>query len=218
MADIRTQAQLQQFMEDEFAWRKKELLGLKSLIIEKIAKRGNQLYVRAAVTLLYAHWEGFFKKIATAYLEYVSRQRLPHKALKENFTALAISKIAIGFQAKNRMTTCVQVVDFLKNQSETTCEISWKTAINTRSNLNSEVLREIILTLGLDYTRFETKENLIDEVLLKHRNNIAHGQQLGMELDEYFKLQDEIYGLMQDFYNQVENAVVSSSFRNAAAS
>ncbi|MDB5342495.1 MAG: hypothetical protein JWP89_872 [Schlesneria sp.] len=91
-------------------------------------------------------------------------------------------------------------------------------AINTKSNLNSVVFREIAAVLGIDYSQFATREKLIDEKLLAHRNKIAHGQYLAVEFDEYVALHGEILEMMQEFHDQIENLAMRKAFRSAAAS
>jgi hypothetical protein len=91
--------------------------------------------------------------------------------------------------------------------------LPWKTAINTKSNLNSEVLRQITATLGLDYADYVTKEKLIDEKLLRTRNEVAHGQYLLIGYQQYVSLHDEVLGLIQLFFNQVDNAASMAAYR-----
>ena len=45
---------------------------------------------RLAVCLIYAHWEGFVKIAAQAYLDYVHRQGLDHQDLADSILALAL--------------------------------------------------------------------------------------------------------------------------------
>lgn len=74
---IRTESQLSDAIDNDLIWRKKELTQLKFLL-ESVAGRGDResTVLRGAVTLVYAHWEGFVKLAGLSYLEYVSGQRL----------------------------------------------------------------------------------------------------------------------------------------------
>ena len=75
MTNVRTTTLLQQAMSEEFTWRKKELHNIKSLVRDNEKTHLKDMCVRAAVTMLYAHWEGFVKKIG-AYSDLTrSRQR-----------------------------------------------------------------------------------------------------------------------------------------------
>src|SRR5207244_1981388 len=96
MAQIRSLSDLQQAMSEEFAWRKKELHQLKSMVVANENAPHQDLFIRAAVTLLYAHWEGFIKNIGTAYLEFVASRRLPNAELSSPFLALVIGRLVRG--------------------------------------------------------------------------------------------------------------------------
>jgi hypothetical protein len=90
---IRTFEQLNTALSEELAWRKRELTGLKFLV-EKPPRGGSQtILLRAAIALLYAHWEGFIKAASNAYLEFVSFQRLKNSQLAKNFLALSVRSV-----------------------------------------------------------------------------------------------------------------------------
>jgi hypothetical protein len=213
MSDIRTLVDLQDAMSREFAWRKKELHSLLTLVIANEKTHSRDLYLRAAVTLLYAHWEGFVKHIGRCYLEFVARRRLKYGELPPNFLALAIGGLIRTATTSSKIRPCLELVDFFQSAMGSRSRFLWEAEISTKSNLKSEVLEEITLTLGLDYSRFSTKEKLIDEKLLGNRNRIAHGQYLLVGFDEYVDLHGEVLGIMQDFYNQVDNAASTGQYR-----
>jgi hypothetical protein len=89
-----------------------------------------------------------------------------------------------------------------------------KDNVDTESNLSSRVLRDLITSLGLDYAPFETKAVLIDERLLGNRNRIAHGEFLALEAEDTVNLANQIIALMENFRDQVENAVMLSRYRS----
>lgn len=216
MKKVRTQSQLTDAMSEDFAWRKRELLNLKSLVEKNRGSHIRDMCVRAALTLLYAHWEGFIKRIGSLYLEYVARQQLKHSELASPFLASAVSGLVRGVLNESGIRSCMEVVKFFRSDAEEKSSINFKSGINTKANLKSDVFHEIVVTLGLDYTRFQTKEQLIDERLLKNRNHIAHGKTSLVDVDDYLSLHDEVQSMMQDFYNQVENAASVNAFRNVA--
>jgi hypothetical protein len=210
---IRTLDQLQDAMSKEFAWRKKELHGLKVLVLANQATHFRDLCIRAAVTILYAHWEGIVKQLGGFYLEFVARKKLAHDKLPANFLAMAVSRLIRSASITSKIQPCLDVVIFFQTQMAARSQINWRSGIDTKSNLNSTTLREIVLLLGLDYTRFVTKEKLLDEKLLGNRNRIAHGQHSLVNLDEYLELHDEVQGIMQDLYNQIENLAFTGAYR-----
>lgn len=75
MTKVRTLSDLSDAMDAEFAWRKKELHTVKSAVIANEKTANRDTYIRSAVAMLYAHWEGFIKNAGTFYLEFVSQQK-----------------------------------------------------------------------------------------------------------------------------------------------
>lgn len=89
MIKIRTLSQLQDFLDNEFSWRLKEIANL------KIAARRSDILskwtvVRASLPLLYAHWEAFIKNAATGYLDFVNGQNLKYCELQSCFVVFGI--------------------------------------------------------------------------------------------------------------------------------
>ena len=210
---IRTVGQLNETLSDELAWRKKELSTLKLLAEEKNNAAGKRdTLIRSGVALLYAHWEGFIKAASVAYLEFVAAQRLRYNELAPNFVALGmraeLNEAGTAFKSEihNR------VADFFINRLSEESKIPYNDVIRT-SNLNAMELKNIVEMLGLDYTPFEPKENLIDGQLLHSQNNIAHGAYLRIDLEEYVEVQTQVILMMDWFQNQIENAAIMESYR-----
>jgi hypothetical protein len=212
MTKIRTVSQLSDQLSEEIAWRKKELIYIKTLIEKNRYQTVQSTLLRSGTAILYAHWEGFVKNAATSYVEFVARQNLKYSELAPNFLALAVKRQLNEAQSSHRAVIFTKVVDFLITGLESKCLIQWDDAIKTQSNLNSEVLRDIVCILGLDYSLYETKEKIIDETLLRSRNEIAHGQYLLIEFDQYMELHHEIISLMDLFRDQIENAAISKTY------
>src|SRR5439155_22128464 len=111
---IRTMGLLQDAMSAEFAWRKKELHGLKSIVHAHRQSHSRDLTIRAAVPLLYAHWEGFVKSLGEMYLEFVGRQKLRNDELPPHFLAMAISKVVGAAPVSSKIETCMEIVTFFR--------------------------------------------------------------------------------------------------------
>lgn len=85
-----------------------------------------------------------------------------------------------------------------------------------KSNLSSEVLREIAYILGLDYKEYETKAKLIDETLLKNRNEVAHGKYLLIDVEQFVELHKTIIDLLDLFSNQISNAASTQAYKRTS--
>jgi len=80
--------------------------------------------------------------------------------------------------------------------------------ISAKSNLNSQVLKELCLYLSIDSTNFEDDYDFIDKILLYRRNNIAHGEYIQVDEQMLEEMSNRVIKLMRTFNNLVENDVV----------
>ena len=211
---IRSIDQLNEFVDGELAWRKRELTTLK-LMIGRAREHERKLLLRAGICILYAHWEGFIKFAATSYVSYVATRGLRYSDLAPNFVALGLRQdmLRAGQPSRANAHTAL-LTKFLSGLSEP-ASIDWGNAINAESNLNTRVLRDILSTLGLDDKDYSTKGALIDQRLLRNRNMIAHGERPDIEQDDYKTVHDEIIQLVERFRDDVENAAVLGSYRSS---
>lgn len=213
---LRTPEVLYDHLSDELAWRKKELAAIRSLVNRKdFSRRKRNAILRSSIALLYAHWEGYCKNSASSYLEFVAMQRMNYKELSKNFIALVVQKKFHTATNSTKISAYQEVANFLLDGLEDRSIIPYKNVINTRSNLSSTVLREIIETLGLRYSPFQTKEKLIDEKLLKNRNQIAHGDFVLIDQDEFLELYNQVISMMNELNNQIVNAAILKLYRAA---
>lgn len=209
---IRTQEQLLDYLDQEMAWRKKELSTLRTNV-EKSRSKLEATSVRSGIVLLYAHWEGFLKKASEAYLEYVISQKLKYKELSINFIAIAIKQKLQEFEQTNKATVHNQMIGFLLTNGEEQAYINKDNVIKTNSNLNSVVLREMMTAIGLDFSHYQTKSKLIDIQLLNYRNTIAHGQFLEIGLEEFLSLHHEVRTMLDMFKDDITVAANNSYYR-----
>lgn len=211
---IRTVEQLYDFLSDELVWRRLELTTLRSLISDKTLTEGKKrALLRSGVTLLYAHWEGFCKAAAGAYLEFVAMQRMEYAELSANFIALGIQRMLKDAANTNQARLHNELVVMLTKGLNQRSKIPYKNMIDTQANLSSAVLKNITESLGLNYTSFQTKEKLIDEKLLKNRNSIAYGVYLSVDENEFIELFDQILDLMSEIRNQIDNAATLGQYK-----
>src|SRR5205807_1886518 len=168
--------------------------------------------LRGAVPLLYAHWEGFIKASGSAYVEYVASQQLRYDQLATPFLAMAARRMINSATGSKKIRAHLEVADFFRRGLATESKLPYKSAIDTDSNLSSSVLRDIVESLGLDFSPYQLKAQLIDEGLLKARNDIAHGEYLLVTESRYEDLGAEVLGMMETFRTQVQNAVILKQF------
>lgn len=213
---IRTEEEFQDYLDKETSWRKKELTAVKANIASS-RKFAKNTALRSGVALLYAHWEGMIKNVATYYLCFISYQNYNYSELKQNFLALAMKEDLKTFDTTNKASLHNKIVNDIRSNAGKKANIPYEGIVKTGSNLKSEVFIEIMETIGLDYADYEPDFMLLDEVLLKMRNEIAHGERLEfLSLDEnrFNELYEVINNMMNKFVTQVQNAVCMKEFLN----
>jgi hypothetical protein len=209
---IKSQEDLGDYLDNEIAWRKRELSTLKSNV-EKSRDKLEGTAIRSGILLLYAHWEGFFKRAAEGYLEYVISKRLKYKALAHNFIAIALKQQLETFEQTNKATVHHQLIAFLFENQDERAHIRKDNVIKTQSNLNSVILKEMMTAIGLDFAPYETKSKLIDEQLLNYRNSVAHGEHQDVDKAEYLVLHEEVRKMMDHFKTDIQNAALMARFQ-----
>ena len=158
---IRTAFDLSSRISDDLIWRRKELTDLRGLVQEYSGELRSRVIIRCAIALLYAHWEGFIKKSSSYYLEYVASHRLPYKKLAANFVGLALRSKFNDLGASQKMSSGNALADFFCTKLDTKSAVPYKNVVDTKSNLSSTVLVDILDTLGLDASKFESRLKFI---------------------------------------------------------
>lgn len=198
------------FLDDSLAWRKQEL-SYYLLKIDGNQKQSSAL-IRGGVPLLYAHWEGFIKEAAIGYLYFIDAKKKKINELRENFAAVYSKKRLNELVDSSKASTYVQAIRTIRTNEGHIFSVRPEKFINTQSNLSSKVLIEILITLGLNPDTYAIKQKVIDEKLLKARNEIAHGNYLSINSADYKALHLEVLDMIQTFKTELENAVNTDSY------
>lgn len=211
--NIRTVDNLSDKLSRELSWRKKELSDLKYYMDRSSSgPTRRRTLSRCGVAMLYAHWEGFVKQAGRAFLEFVAMQRLLNRQLHPNLLTLSMRHQVRFLPETRKSSEFAKFTEFFSSRMEDCSAIPYKTAINTESNLSSNVFREIIWSLGVDYSPYKTREKFIDSSLLGRRNRIAHGEVIDIGLDDYDKMRDIVIQMMSLLKNQLENSALLKEY------
>ncbi|GLR77136.1 MAE_28990/MAE_18760 family HEPN-like nuclease [Aliivibrio sifiae] len=206
-------------IQAERAWRRKELTNLKGLIHQSRDSH-NKTLVRAGILLLYSHWEGYVKKVCEAFFYYMNFKAHKYSDLKPNFLALGLANEFNGNFPQKKFDSYLKAIDFSLNKvNETKFKIDVVTRIDTKSNLTTEVLVDLLNMLGLDSEHFKNNQHYIDSKLVKYRNAIAHGERtennpdLSVNEDEFNEIYTRINDLIDYFENIVSNHVEMETYK-----
>lgn len=212
MSRIRTATDLQTALDDELAWRVKELQNLK-LSLKSSSGLGEPTLIRAGVAMLYAHWEGFIKNASLLYLKHVNDQRLKYDELEPCFVVFGAKRHLEHVSRSRKSELNIRAVEFFANHMGDRANLSLASAVNTESNLRSHVFENIACSLGIDSAPYSTKFNLVDTSLVDKRNSIAHGEYLAIGPEQYRSLVDEILQLMRQYKDDLMNAAAMKLYK-----
>ncbi len=213
--NIRSTTELNEAIDYDLSERKKELQTLNFLIEKQKREHEKKALFRAAVPILYAHWEGFTKKAAMFYLELVSHQQLKLGELKSNFVAIVCRSYFKDASESKKISVRKKLIDFIRENNNKRAIIPTDNVIDTESNLSSAVLQSIFSTIGLPYHSFWImNEPLLDGSLLKARNEIAHGEDTVIDKETYKQLHELVISLMDHIRTDIQNAAILKQYHN----
>lgn len=206
--------QLHDKLDKDLSWRKKEITNLLLHISEQAGELQISL-IRGAITLLYAHWEGFVKNSSINYLQYICG--LDHKLekLTENFCHISLGKAFPKLVSMNSYKQQKEVFDYINNEHQLhSLSINPTVTINTKSNLKFSVFEVICQQIGIDYSWYETKENFINKRLLGLRNPIAHGEFRSDNkiLEDFTEVKGQILQCLDKFKELIVNSSEEKKF------
>lgn len=206
MKKLRTRDAFQIFLDEEFAWRLKEIADIKAAI-RATEPTSRKAIIRAGVPILYAHWEGFVKAASEALLNFINNQGIAYRRLKPCFIVFGAKKRVHELSTSGNAVQNIAAVEFFLNELDCRAEITFTGSINTEANLSSTVFERIATSIGVSTRMYETKYMLIDSSLLERRNNIAHGEFLDVDREDFEKLSDEVILLLRFYKNDLQNLV-----------
>jgi hypothetical protein len=215
---IRSVDELGSYLIEELKWRTDELDTWERLTGS--CRPHQQIgAVRAGVALLYAHWEGYVKEAARAYLEYVSRQGLHVSELRDELAAIALRTMLGSGEQSKRSSDHTTIVSTLRAEAQRKANIPYdRSTIRTRSNLTFDVFEDIMHSVGCDSTRHELQKSLITNRLVKNRNEIAHGRYLLIDFEDWLEWRIRVISILEDVRDQLRAAAYTRTYKRIAAS
>ena len=209
---IKTVDKLQNLLYQDLIWRKKELIDMKLLI----NTTSNPMLSRVGIALLSAHFEGFIKQGANYYVVHVASQNLKLEVLTSNFSSLFFDKKFQNISSSNKVSVNQGFIDkFLDEYYHRSFRVQYTQecpVIATEGNPTSLKLKEILLSIGLDYVPYEIKQNYIDSDLLKNRHSVVHGEKINIKKHDFNNTFDNIISIMDMLNDQIIDAAISKLY------
>ncbi|MFI0472986.1 MAE_28990/MAE_18760 family HEPN-like nuclease [Halomonas sp. HMF6819] len=209
---IRSADELLDFLAERKQRRKRELISLRHNLSSRSGKVVPHA-MRTAILLAYAHWEGFVKEAARAYVHLVAYKSRPLSALSPNFRALACRQtLSIAQGAKRRVAPHIAVVEMMTENADQSIRIDANAAIDTESNLGWEVFKNICESVGVSYLPDWSIEGPFMDDLYENRCAIAHGE-LHIPTVEY-AVEAVEFSLkwIENFSTEIENLALQEAY------
>lgn len=209
--NIRSIEELEDFISKEHSWRRKELTNLRNIALASKHRLKSSL-LRSNVPVLYAHWEGFVKKCSVAYCKFLNHKMIKYEEMRLSFHAFAVLNHFQGQFPHTRFDSYMAIVDQQTIKLDRIFVVDAEKYIDTKSNLNYDVLKDIASKLGLNHSLYELKENFINKEFIGLRNAIAHGEYKEVTEENFELLYNEVTTLITIFRNEVLNSAVQSKY------
>ncbi|MBT3072129.1 hypothetical protein KKP04_14835 [Rhodomicrobium sp. Az07] len=208
----RSLSQLQDALDQELGWRKIELHALLQTI-RGSSGRSKQSLLRAAVPILYAHWEGFVKSGICLYIGYLSSLGLKYRNTKQCFRGVAALEHVRGLGGlTSKIFVGSELLKRLYDIENETFNVQLERHIGKIGNLNFDLFEQILSFSAIDVARYVPRKQLIDESLLKRRNEIAHGRFIELDEEGVLNLSGEVLTLIEWVKTDIENAASTQSY------
>ncbi|MEW6767932.1 MAG: MAE_28990/MAE_18760 family HEPN-like nuclease [Pseudomonadota bacterium] len=172
-------------IEEDLRWREAELGSLKLAAAAAPDKSDRQrALLRALWTMLYAHYEGFFKFCWDLFLNEIERDGCIRDKAVEPVMLLSLSKT---FQELRADTSSISIWDFAHGKLPIALKqpVSFASRLETKSNLWANLAKDNNMAVGLPTNEIDKNSAQINAIVGR-RNDIAHGKKLVVgNLDDY---------------------------------
>lgn len=194
----------------DISWREDELVILKTMCAQakEISPRGRSLR-RAYVALLYAHYEGFSKVAWEEYLIEISHSALPFGQLRSGIAAAFLKSDISRVRSSSDSTFCDDIFSFRSKLLEVVTPPYH--AFET-SNLWPEVFEKMMSRLGLS-TTFYSPHSVILKSLVARRNDIAHGENVGITDASIAMLDKAVWDVFYNLTVVITEACATKAYR-----
>ena len=193
--------------------RRLEITNLRRILLHYVGKPLESTVVRMAIPLLYANWEGYVREVCQLYLEFIEASGVCLRELKSDLLGYLwtpnLKPLTGGLNFERKKA----IADLALNCMEDPVLFSdSERSINTKSNLNFDVLIDIAAHLCLDFSSFAFWKQRLN-ALVNLRNNIAHGSiPSTLDYDLFEEHASTLINMMEEFERILLQALENRQF------
>lgn len=200
-------------LENDLAWREAELASLKLLVLDAAPNSTRHTgLLRALWTMLYAHYEGFFKFAWDLYLDSLEQLSIPREQSVDELARFSLTKQfreLRGNQSAASFWEC-----FTKKFDGWMKEaLYFEVRLETNSNLWPNLAKQNCLEIGLPHSQVEAGAVQL-RTLVSRRNEIAHGKAMTIKsISEYQPYEDAARLAMHELAVAVLDSLEKKHYR-----
>jgi hypothetical protein len=202
---IQNRSVFQNSLDEETSYRKREISILRFLSSTNDPQYEKEVINRLIVPHIYSHYEGFIKNTSILYLNYIISTFNPTRQIDDNIFALHMRKKIISSSKSNKCYIHIDLIKDIRIQPSL-LDFMPEKIINTHSNLKSEHLKEIMVMCGIEFDAYwQNKSFFIDNLLLKYRNLIAHGERVSIDDATVNQCLSNVLDIIEKYKTELEN-------------
>jgi hypothetical protein len=204
------------YVTDDFTWRVKEISDLKE-IIYRSGTAYSIVAHKAALALVYAHWEGYVHCVTDAYLKYIAKRKYKYIELVPSFQAVGLTSNIKEWQSqRDSIALRLKIVNSVRALDTEQFKGVPRGAVSTGGNLNFDRFKNICEVMMLDPSGIIADKQFLDEQVVGARNRIAHGGSVIVAPEQLQKVIDFVLNVMRSFRTEVENSVVLKRYERTS--
>ena len=209
---ILTADQLETELDEQLRWRLREISAVHNFVSAANSPIALNAALRAGVTTIYSHWEGYIKRSAELYLEYIFSQRVPIGEVRREIASYFLEpsfRAAGGYKKTFGPQKAIEFVEQVQNRR---LKPRTEIRVSTKANLRFDVFSEIATQLGLSDFIGNVDEHFINSKLCDKRNAIAHGATAPLTADDFETCRLTVTDLMRSFKYRIVTAANNSEY------
>lgn len=204
-------------LESDLIWRRREILALTAMLAAATSEDEKLTLMRASLTLLYAHWEGFVKNAAQQYLNYVSENARKFSDLSDNFVwVMSKREMDLFMGTKKGSADHIAIMINVINRRKSLDKDLFRDRIDTGSNLKEKVFDNICAVIGLDVDKSKYDLDVICKRLLERRNKVAHGAFVEADLQKIERYRSAVLSAINEFTYDVLSLASTEAYLSQA--
>lgn len=174
------------------------------------SKVDEALWCRMCIPIIYAHWEGFVTSSLKIMIDHLNGLKLSTEKIP---TRLVVVGLGDTYRTLSGKQSFEQRVDFTnKFRSLIKETIKFRNKIDTKSNLKSNILKELCQMFGFDFEKFNDIIGDIDR-LVHIRNSIAHGENaVNPDMNNVLKYIEAVTQAMDIFINEINEFLINEDY------